>query len=108
MRILFWILVALIAVVLAAFTVSNREAVALGLWPLPWLVQLPLYLAVLGALLLGGLAGALGAWIGGRRYRRGLRRQRRQIAALEHELAATQAHLAGAPGSAPARIAAEG
>lgn len=102
MRILFWILVILVGIVLAAFAVSNRETVALGLWPLPWLLDLPIYLAVLGALLLGFLAGALGAWVAGQRRRRELRRLRRQIAALERELAATQAQLPAAPGSAAA------
>lgn len=108
MRTLFWILVALMAIVLAAFAAANRGTLALGLWPLPWLLELPVYLAVLGALLLGFLAGALAVWIGGHRSRRELRRRRRQITALERELAATQAQLAGAPGSMPAPAAAEG
>src|SRR4051794_19095277 len=107
MRILFWLLVILLAIALAAFAVSNRGPVAFGLWPFPWLLELPLYLAILGALLLGFLAGALAAWAGGRHSRRELRRQRRRIAALERELAATQAQLAGAPGSTPGLIAAE-
>jgi putative membrane protein len=102
MRILFWILVILVGIALAAFAVSNRETVALGLWPLPWLLDLPVYLAVFGALLLGFLAGALAAWVAGQRRRRELRRLRRQIAALERELAATQAQLPAAPGSAAA------
>src|SRR5438445_182608 len=54
------------------------------------------------------IAGALAAWLGGRHTRRELRRQRRRTAALERELAATQAQLAGAPGAAPASIAARG
>jgi uncharacterized integral membrane protein len=108
MRILFWILVFLVAIALAAFAASNRASVALGLWPLPWLLDVPIYLAVLGALLLGFLAGALTTWAGGRHSRRELRRQRRRIAALERELAATQAQLAGAPGASAAPIAARG
>src|SRR2546423_13840975 len=99
MRILFGILVLLVAIALAAFAASNRAPVALGFWPLSWLVDLPIYIAVLGALLLGFLAGALAAWTGARHSRRELRRQRRRIAALERELAATQAQLAGAPGA---------
>jgi uncharacterized integral membrane protein len=108
MRVLFWILVLLAAVVLASFAVSNREPVVLGLWPLPWLLQTPVYLTVFGALLLGFVAGALAVWAGGVRRRRELRGQRRRIAALERELAATQAQLTGAPGASPVRIAAEG
>ena len=106
MRILFWILVVLIAIVLAAFAVSNREPVALEFWPLPWLVQLPVYLAVLGALLIGFVIGGIASWTGGRRRRRVVRTQRRRITALERELAATQAQLAGAPGATPAPLAA--
>jgi lipopolysaccharide assembly protein A len=106
MRVLFWILVALIGLVLAAFAASNRQTFALGLWPLPWLLEVPAYLAVLGTLLLGFIAGALAAWIGGRFCRRERRRRGRRIAALERELAATQAQLANAPGSAP--VAAKG
>ena len=108
MRILFWILVLLGAVVLAAFAVSNREPVALGLWPLPWLLQAPFYLTVLGALPFGFFAGALAVWVAGARRRRELRRLRRRVAALEHELAATQALFADAPGASPGRIAAQG
>ena len=106
MRVLFWVLVVVVAVVLAAFAVSNREPVALGLWPLPWLLQAPAYLAAFGALLLGFVAGALAVWAGGVR-RRELRRHRRRIAALERELAATQAQLTGAPGAMPVHIAGE-
>jgi len=108
MRILFWVLVVLVAVVLASFAVSNREPVALGLWPLPWLLQAPVYLAAFGALLIGIAIGALAVWFAGARRRRELRGQRRRIAALERELAATQAQLAGAPGTTPISVAAEG
>lgn len=108
MRVLFWVLVLLVAVVLASFAVSNREPVALGLWPLPWLLQAPVYLAAFVVLLLGFVMGALAAWLAGAPRRRELRRQRRRIAALERELAATQAQLAGAPGAAPVPIAAAG
>ena len=108
MRVLLWILVLLLAAVLAAFAVSNRETMALGLWPLPWLLQIPTYLAVLGALLLGFLLGVFAVWVAGARRRRELGRQRRRIAALESELTATQAQLAGAPRAASAPVATRG
>ena len=108
MRVLFWVLVVLVAVMLASFAVSNREPVALGLWPLPWLLQTPVYLAVFVALLLGFVMAAFAVWLAGAPRRRELRSQRRRIAALERELAATQAQLAGAPGTTPVSVAAEG
>jgi putative membrane protein len=108
MKLLFWILVALFAVVLALFAVSNRLSVALGLWPLPFVIELPLYLAILGALLIGFIAGALAAWIAGRHRRRENRRRGHRIAALERELAAREAQLPGAGDNAPARLASRG
>ena len=95
MKLLFWILVALAAVALASFAASNREAVSLALWPLPLALEVPLYLAMLAAMLIGFVAGALSAWAGGRRWRREARRRARRITALEHELAATQTQLPG-------------
>jgi lipopolysaccharide assembly protein A len=108
MKLLFWSLVALAAAALALFAASNRATVSLALWPLPFVVELPLYLAVLGALLIGLVAGALLAWIGGRRTRRELRRRGRRIAALERELAATQAQLPDAAAEATPPLASRG
>jgi lipopolysaccharide assembly protein A len=91
MKLLFWSVVVAIAAVLASFAASNRETVALALWPLPVVADLPLYLAMLGALLIGVLIGALAAWTSGTSRRRETRRRGRRIAALERELAVVQA-----------------
>jgi uncharacterized integral membrane protein len=77
---------ALAAVVLVLFAVSNREAVAIELWPLPDRAELPLYLLVLGMLIVGFVFGQIVAWTGGWRWRREARRSRTRIAALEREL----------------------
>jgi lipopolysaccharide assembly protein A len=82
------------AVFLVLFAVSNRETVSLALWPLPFILELPLYLLFFLSLLIGALVGVSAGWIGGRRNRRELRRRRRRIDALERELTATQAQLA--------------
>jgi putative membrane protein len=68
LRLLYWAVVLLVAAALALFAASNRETVALALWPLPFVVELQLYLAILGALLIGFVAGAFATWI--RRLRR--------------------------------------
>ncbi len=103
MRAAYWAFVIVIAALVSLFAASNRETVALGLWPLPFLAQAPLYLVVLVALFFGFAIGAVAAWIRGRRRRRQLRQCRRQNEALARELAATQAQLASAteaPGAA--------
>jgi len=103
MRVLFWFFVLLLAALLALFAASNRAIVPLGLWPLSFVVEAPLYLAILLALLIGFVAGAVAAWVGGGRRRQESRRRRRRIAALERELAATQAALPAAGSSLATR-----
>lgn len=93
MRLLFWIFVLVIAGVLGWFAASNRQEVALGLWPLASAAVVPVYFAVLGSLLVGFVWGALAAWVAGGRWRREARRRARRILALERELAATQEQL---------------
>lgn len=86
MKILLWLVLALVAVVLILFAVSNHEIVSVGLWPVPAQIELPLYLLVLGTLLIGFAAGELVAWLRGWHWRREARRSRARIAALEREL----------------------
>ena len=81
------------AILLILFAVSNRETVSLELWPLPFLVDLPLYLLFFLSLLVGAVIGASAARIVGRGTRRELRRHRRRSEALERELAATHSQL---------------
>jgi len=106
-RLVYWAGVLVIAGLVALFAASNREMVALGLWPLPFVAQAPLYLVVVVALLFGFVTGALAGWIRGLRRRRQLRECRRQNEALARELAATQSQLADGSqptGSGPTRI----
>jgi uncharacterized integral membrane protein len=96
-RAVYWAAVIVIAAVLSLFAASNRETVTLGLWPLPFLAQAPLYLVVAVSLLFGAAIGALAVWLKGASRRRELRECRRSNAALARELAATQAQLAREP-----------
>lgn len=95
MRALYWAAILVVAAVVGLFAASNLEPVSLGLWPLPYLVDVPLYLVVLVALLGGVVVGAAIAWVRGGRCRREVRRCRRRNEALARELAATQSQLAG-------------
>jgi uncharacterized integral membrane protein len=90
MRIAYWVGIPVAATICGAFAISNRFAVSLALWPLPFIVALPLYLLVFAALLIGFVGGAIAAWIAGRHRRRKLRRARRRIGTLEKELATTE------------------
>jgi uncharacterized integral membrane protein len=86
-RYLRWILLALVALILVVFAISNREMVTLTLWPLPAQLNASLYLVVLLTLLVGFLLGELVAWVNARRWRREARQRARRIEELEHEQA---------------------
>jgi lipopolysaccharide assembly protein A len=94
MKLLWWVVLAIVAVVLILFAVSNRQHISVSLWPLPDLVEMPLYLVLLGTLLLGFIVGELAGWIGGWRWRREARRSRERITMLEREIEAERAQRA--------------
>lgn len=96
MRYLTWIITLPIALAAVLFAVSNREAVTLSLWPLPFTVEAPVYLATLIALLVGFVAGGVITWIGQSRHRRRARAQGDRAYTLERELKETQARAAAA------------
>jgi putative membrane protein len=96
-RILYRAIILAAAILLILFAVSNRETISLELWPLPFLVDLPLYLLFFLSLLVGAVIGASAARIVGRGTRRELRRHRRRSEALERELAATHSQLENRP-----------
>jgi uncharacterized integral membrane protein len=97
-----FLLFILIGVLIA---VSNRQPVQLALWPLPHLVIMPVYLLVIGVLLLGVLAGLGMGWWAGRHHRRRAREASGEAARLDREiqrLRESAAASAPAPNSGPA------
>lgn len=88
MRYIAWIVTIPFALLLLSFAISNREVATLGLWPLPFRIDAPLYLVVLLPLLFGVIIGGLAVWFG--RFASGIRMRR-----LETRLAATRKDLEG-------------
>lgn len=73
-RTIAWLTGLPLALLVVLFAVANRQPVALELWPVPGAVELPIYLAVLGALAVGLVVGAAVVWLshltgGWRRHR---------------------------------------
>jgi uncharacterized integral membrane protein len=86
-RYLSWIITIPIALVIVSFAVSNRDAVELALWPLPFSITVPIYVAVLTTLVLGFLAGGFVAWSADRKHRVAARVRGRKAQQLERDLA---------------------
>jgi len=59
------------AVAAVLFAVMNRAPVVIDLWPLPWRIEAPTFLILLGSLAFGLLIGLFLAWLTGgtRRWR---------------------------------------
>lgn len=85
---LIWVPLALMG---GIFAIANREKVAISLWPLPWDVTLPLFLVLLGVLLIGLVVGGLIVWLGGHRYRASARHQTRSNEQLRRQVAELKA-----------------
>jgi len=90
LRILGWLLALPIALLIVVFAVANRHDVRLELWPLPWVLDLPVYLAVLGALVKGIVIGLLVAWLAGTGARRRAREHKRRADSLQRQLDAAR------------------
>ena len=68
----------LVLVALVVFAVSNRGLVELNLFPLAVVVELPIYLALIGGLFVGVLVGGAGGFASSFGVRRALRSVIRQ------------------------------
>lgn len=82
-----YLLPALLAVALAFFALANPEHVAVTFWPDGWVVEIPLWQAILGPCLVTFLAGALTVWLAHLPARRSAAQLRQAAALLDAELA---------------------
>ena len=108
MKIVFRVLFVLFLLLGVLIAVSNTERVELTLWPLPYSVAAPLYLLILGVLLLGVLAGLGMGWWAGRHHRRRARKHGSEAARLDREVVRLREALAVHTTQATARDDATG
>ena len=88
MRILRWIVLALITAVAVIFALSNREDVSFDLWPiLKDPVNAPPFVVVFVGLVVGVLLGGLIAWGAGRKWRQLARTRDQELRRTRRELA---------------------
>ncbi len=95
--------------VLVLFALSNPQPVSFGLWPTDYTTQLPLSLAVLGAMGVAFFFGALLLWVSVLAARARARRAERKVRLLEAQVAelkarVTAAETAAAKAETPARV----
>jgi uncharacterized integral membrane protein len=90
-RIVFWSAIAALAIAFGVFAVNNFHAAELSLWPfLETSLGIPVFLLVLGAGLIGFLAGGLVTWFGMGRLRRIARARRRALKEAQAQIDAAR------------------
>lgn len=93
MRFFYWLVAIPLTLIAVSFAVSNREAVTLEIWPVPYVLDMPLYLVGLGGLLLGFLSGGFISWISAGRTRSRARQAERRVKEQDRELRDLRAQL---------------
>lgn len=86
MRLIYWLIAGPLMVVAALFAISNLAVVEIGLWPLPFTVDVPIYLVALAGLAIGFLAGGFVAWFGAGRARARARAAERAVRRRDIEI----------------------
>ena len=86
MRFVIWIVDIPIAIVVVAFAIANRVSVQIQFDPLPFEIDVPIWITVIGSLVTGFIIGSLCKWLIDYRYRSELRQGRKLIRGLEKEI----------------------
>jgi uncharacterized integral membrane protein len=88
---LFLIITFIVCLPLVLFALSNTEIVRLGLWPTDYGIDVHLSIAILVAMAIAFLAGALVVWVSELSQRRRARRAERTVRLLEAQIQTLQA-----------------
>lgn len=91
MRIIYWIFAGLLAALAGLFALGNRGDVRVDFWPLGPAFEMPVFVALVGALYIGFGLGAAIAWLAQGRTRKRAREATRRADALARELADAKA-----------------
>lgn len=98
---LFLIVTFVLCFPLVLFALSNTEPVRLGLWPMDYGVDMPVSLAILVAMAIAFLLGALVVWFSALTQRRRARRAERTVRLLEAQIEDLKARTPVGPLSFP-------
>jgi lipopolysaccharide assembly protein A len=86
-RIISWLIAIPAIILVIAFSIANRETVSMGLWPLPYQLDAPLFAIMLAGVFVGFLWGAVVVWVSAGKLRRKAKTKAIQAQAAERELA---------------------
>jgi uncharacterized integral membrane protein len=99
MKLIFWIVFFVIAVVVIAFSVTNRDVVTVDLWPSPYSVDLPVFGVAVVGIFVGFIWGGIISWVYGGKTRQRVRNLYRRAESDKREMAILRKKLAKLDGS---------
>lgn len=86
MRLVYWLIAAPLLVAVPLFAISNLDNVKLSIWPLPFEVELPVFVIALIGLAVGFIAGGVVAWFSAGRARTRARAAERAVRSRDVEI----------------------
>jgi hypothetical protein len=102
-RVVYWIFAGLLAALAGLFALGNRGDVRVDFWPVGPAFDMPVFVALVGALYIGFGLGAGIAWLAQGRTRKRAREATRRAEALARELESMKAaDTRPAPSTSPA------
>ncbi|WP_025897324.1 LapA family protein [Sneathiella glossodoripedis] len=91
MKLISWIFIAALALVVIILSVGNKAPVVFSLYPLPFEMELPLYILILAGAFIGVLLGSVRTWIADGKARSENRAHKQEVLRLKAELAKLEA-----------------
>lgn len=86
MRLVYWLIAVPLLVAVPLFAVSNLKTVELTIWPLPFVIYVPVFVVALVGLAIGFFAGGTVAWLNAGRARARARSAERAVRARDIEI----------------------
>ena len=86
MRLVYWLIAVPLLVAVPLFAISNLNPVELTIWPLPFVVQVPVFVVALAGLAVGFFAGGIVAWFSAGRARARARSAERAVRTRDIEI----------------------
>jgi len=89
-----WGFIALLCLIVVTLSIGNRDAVTFSLFPLPFVMDIPLFILILAGAFIGVLLGSLRTWMADGKARRESRHNKQEAARLKGEIARLERKIA--------------
>ncbi len=86
MKLVSWVFMALLGLAIIILSIGNKADVTFSFYPLPFEMDVPLFVLILAGAFLGVLLGSLKTWMNDGKARRENRQNKREVVKLQGEI----------------------